>query len=148
MSESKKTFYCPRCHEKLSYLDGTMVKLNGTLTADTFSVRAQFYLPAELGRYGAIVSGDLMLKEGARVEFSCPNARCEANFTARYNHDLAEIGMRDERGREYVVVFHKVFGKHATFVVDLREHTLTERHGEDANAYSGTFERPLNFFGV
>jgi len=143
----KKTFFCPHCGEKLSFLDGTMVKMDGLLEAPTFTARAQFYFPAELGRYGAIVAGPVELREGARVELRCPSPRCGASFTTAYNHDLAEIRMVDENGREHVVVFHKTYGRRATFVVDMREHRLTATFGEHAASYAGTFERPLNYFG-
>lgn len=145
---AKKTFLCPRCREKLSFLDGTMVKLIGTLAAETFTARTQFFLPAELGRYGAIVAGDVTIREGAKVEFSCPNSRCGAGFTAAYDSNLAEILMVDAAGAEFVVVFHKIYGRRATFVVDQRARKLVGSFGEDAPGYSATFERPLNFFGV
>jgi hypothetical protein len=148
MSEPKKTFYCPQCGQKLSFLDGSVVKLEGTLEAPTFTVRTQFFIPAELGRYGAIVGGNVELREGARVEFFCINARCAANFTALYNPDLAEIRMVDEHGHDFVVVFNKVYGRRATFLVDRKARTVLGRYGEHAAAYAQTFERPLNYFGA
>lgn len=148
MVEPKKTFYCPHCGQKLSFLDGTMVKMEGLLEAPTFTVRTQFFIPAELGRYGAIVAGNVELREGARVEFFCINARCAANFTALYNPELAEIRMVDETGRDYVVVFNKVFGRRATFLVDRKARQVLGSFGEHAAAYAQTFERPLNYFGA
>lgn len=144
----KQTFYCPKCGAKLSFLDGTVVKLQGKLQAPDFSVQTQFFFPAKLGQYGAIVSGPVTLKEGARVEFFCPNPKCGVDFTAAYNPDLSEIRMVDERGGEFVVVFHKIYGKKATFVVDRAQNKLVQKYGEDADDLADAFERPLNFFGA
>ena len=145
---AKKSFFCPHCGEQPSFLEGSIVKMEGLLEAPTFSVRTQFFFPAELGHYGAIVAGNVKIYEGAKVEFFCINPRCGANFTAAYNHDLAEIRMVDENGREYVVVFHKICGLHATFLVDRQARKVQATYGEDAATYAGTFERPVNFFGA
>jgi hypothetical protein len=142
-----KTFSCPRCGELLSMLDGAMVRMLGKLETPTFSVTTEFYFPAELGRYGAIVSGSVEVREGAKVEFCCVNPRCAVSFTAPYNHDLAEVRMVDENGRAHVVVFHRTCGRHATFVIDLSARQLVSTFGEHAASYAGAFERPLNFFG-
>ena len=72
----------------------------------------------------------------------------DANFTAAYDHDLAEIQMLDGAGRELVVVFHKIYGRRATFVVDQRARKVVDQFGEDAAGYAAMFDRPLNFFGV
>lgn len=144
----KRTFYCPYCHEKLSFLDGTVIKMDGVLHAESFTVRTQFFFPAELGKYGIIVGGNVELREGTKVEFHCINPKCNKNFTAAYNHDLAEIRMVDGAGRDHVVVFNKVFGKKATFVLDLAEQTMVSSHGEHAVHYEDTFDRPMNFFGA
>ena len=145
---AKKTFYCPHCGEKLSFLDGTVVKIDGVLEAPTFSVRTHFFVPAELGRYGAIVTGGVEIRQGTKVEFYCINPRCNANFTASYNHDLAEIRMVDENDREYVVVFNKIYGRQATFVVDRTARKLVNTYGAHADSYAASFDRPLNFFGA
>jgi hypothetical protein len=148
MESSKKVFSCPRCGEKLSFLDGTVVKMDGVLRADHFTVRTSFYFSSRLGQYGTIVSGPVELREGARVEFCCPNPRCAADFTAAYDRDLAEIRMTDEDSREFVVVFNKVYGRRATFLVDFKERKLVESFGEHAGNHEAAFERPLNFFGA
>ena len=145
---AKKSFFCPHCGEQLSFLEGSIVKMEGLLEAPTFSVRTQFFFPAELGTYGAIVAGNVKIHEGARVEFFCINPRCGASFTAAYNHDLAEIRMVDDDGRDYVVVFHKTYGRHATFLIDPAAQRVVGTFGEHADAYAATFDRPLNFLGA
>lgn len=146
--EKARTFFCPHCGEKLSFLDGAIIRMDGVLACDTFSVRAQFFFPAALGQYGVVVAGDVQVEEGARVEFHCPNRLCNKNFTSPYNHDLAEVRMEDEDGRAFVVVFHKTHGRQATFLIDPQDRTVLGSFGAHAETYAETFQRPLNFFGA
>lgn len=147
-SNGKQTFYCPHCGEKLSILDGTIVKLNGELKNGKFSVRTPVYLPARLGHYGAIIAGEIKLSEGAKVEFYCPNPNCNANFTSGYNDDLAELRMVDGNGKDFIVVFNKIFGHQSTFLLDSRESQLVSVYGDHAGQYRDAFSRRLNFFGA
>jgi competence CoiA-like predicted nuclease len=142
-----KTFYCPYCNEKLSLLNGTVIKLKGTLTCDTFKCISNFYLPASLGQYGCIVDDHLNLKEGAKIDFHCSNPKCSHSFTAAYDDDLAEIKMIDEEGHEYAVVFNRVYGKESTFVADHKMKTLKSAYGKDKETYIRDFDKPINFFG-
>ena len=144
----KRTFFCPYCHEKMSFLGGTIIKMDGVLHSDTFTVRTPFYFPAEIGHYGVIVGGGVEVRDGAKVEFHCFNPTCNKNFTATYNHELAEIRMEDGNGREYVAVFNKIYGRRSTFVIDLVDNKMVSSHGDDADHYEDTFERPLNHFGA
>lgn len=147
MTEAKPIFSCPYCGQKLSFLDGTIVKLVGRLHADNFSCKTMFYVPAKLGEYGAIVGEGVRLQDGARVEFECINGACKHDLTAAYDADLAEVKMvRD--GREYAVAFNKVYGRESTFVVDITERTVVQSFGEHANQYASDFDKPINFFGV
>jgi hypothetical protein len=143
-----KHFYCPYCSEKLSYLDGTVIKMKGVLSCDTFECSANFYLPGMIGKYGSIVDEHLKLKDGARVEFRCPNAKCDRSFASHYDADLAEIKMLDDDGHEYVVVFNRIYGIHSTFVVDYKKKQLASAHGEDKKTYQRDFDKPVNFFGA
>ena len=145
--EKKQRFYCPYCNHKLSFLDGTIVKLAGRLHAEKFSCKVMFYIPAELGQYGAIVGEGVQLREGAKVEFECLNGACKENFTTAYDDNLAEIKMVDAEGREYIVVFSKIYGKKSTFLIDLKKRELLKSYGEHSEEYASEFEKPLNFFG-
>ena len=149
MSEptGKSTYLCPYCSQKLSFLDGTIIKLVGRLHADTFSCKTMFYISARLGQYGAVVGEGLRLKEGAVVEFECINGACKKNFTAAYDDNLAEIKMVDQNGQEYAVIFNKIFGKQSTFLVDLKEKKLVKSFGEHVHQYHQDFDIPKNFFG-
>jgi len=147
-TDAKRTFFCPHCNTKLSFLDGTIIKMDGVLKAEKFSARTQFYFHAALGQYGVIIAGSVEVQDGARVEFHCINPTCDKNFTAAYNQDLAEIRMVDKGGEKYVVVFNKIYGRRATFLVDPASHKMVEIHGEHADHYSDTFDRSLNYFGA
>jgi hypothetical protein len=122
--------------------------MKGVLSSDTFECTANFYLPGAIGKYGSIVDEHLKLKDGAKVEFRCPNSKCDRNFTAHYDNDLAEIKMIDDDGHEYVVVFNRIYGVHSTFVVDFKKKRLEGSFGEDKNEYLRDFEKSVNFFGA
>ena len=146
--QGKLTFYCPFCGQKLSFLEGTLVKLVGRLHATTFSCQTMFYISAKLGQYGCIVGEGVRVYDGAKVEFECVNHACRKNFTSPFNDDLAEIRMKDEDGREFKVVFNKIFGKRSTFLLDMEEQKIVETYGSDSEEYSRDPEnRRRNFFG-
>ena len=145
--KGKLLYFCPYCNQKLSFLDGTAIKMVGRLHAPTFSCKTMIYISARLGQYGAIVGEGLRINEGAVVEFECINGACKRNFTSAYDVGLAEIKMVDDAGQDYVVVFNKTFGRRSTFLVDLRERTLVSSFGEHANEDAPDFGKALNFFG-
>jgi len=143
----KYRFFCPHCGGKLSFLDGTVLKLVGRLHAEQFSCKAMFYIPARLGAYGAIVGEGVRVRDGAKIEFECIHATCKRNLSAAYDDTLAEIRMVDEEGGEFVVVFNKIFGRKATFVIDHRSRALLRSFGEDAGNLFDDMDRQRNFFG-
>lgn len=122
--------------------------MKGVLSCDTFECYANFYLPGAIGKYGSIVDDHVKLKNGAKVEFRCPNPRCDRSYTTHYDNDLAEIKMIDDDGHEYVVVFNRIYGIHSTFVVDYKKKQLESSYGEDRDTYSPDFDKPVNFFGA
>jgi len=143
-----KQFYCPYCNEQLSHFEGTVIKMKGVLSCNTFESVTNFYLPGAIGKYGSIVDDHIKLKDGAKVEFRCPNPKCDRSFTTDYDDDLAEIKMIDDDGHEYVVVFNRIYGIHSTFVVDYKKKKLESSYGEDREIYLHDFEKPVNFFGA
>jgi len=145
--KGKLSYICPHCGQKLSFLGGTIIKMNGRLHSEHFSCRSMFYIPAKLGHFGVIVSEGVRIRDGAVVEFECINGVCKRNFTTSYDASLAEIKLIDEEGNEFVVIFNKIFGKHATFLVNLKENALINQFGEDAEQFSPEFGEQLNFFG-
>ncbi len=143
----KLTFRCPYCDQKLSFLDGTVVKLVGRLHAEHFSCKTMFYIPAVLGQYGAIVGEGVRLEEGVKVDFECVNGACKRSLNAAYDDNLAELKMADAEGNEFAVVFNRIYGKRSTFIIDVKNTDVVESYGEHATDYFMTFEKKLNFFG-
>ena len=122
--------------------------MDGVLSCDAFTVRTPFYFPARLGQYGAVISGNVEVREGAVVDFHCINPRCDRSFTTQFNSELSAIRAHDSAGREFVVAFNRTMGKRSTFLIDRADKSLVEHHGDDAETYAKEFERPLNFFGA
>jgi hypothetical protein len=144
----KQTFYCPTCREKLSFLDGTIIKLLGRLHATTFTCETMFYFAAKLGTHGCIVGEGVKVFAGAKVEFCCPSACCGKDFTAPYYDGLAEILMEDERGVAFRVVFSKIFGKDSTFLLDTQRQEVVQSYGADVDhVFKDSGDRSRNFFG-
>ncbi len=140
--QGKNSFYCPECGQKLSFLGGQVLKLAGRLHAETFSCKTMFYIPAKLGDYGAIVGEGVRLHDGTKVEFECINGACKKNLTAPYDDGLAEIKMVDQQGREYIVVFNKLYGRRETILLDFQNREFLQSYGEDLRE-----ERMRNYFG-
>lgn len=147
-ADIKHTYSCPYCGQKLSFLEGSIVKLVGRLRGDNFSCKTMFYIPAKLGEYGAIVGEGVRVQDGARVAFECINGACKHDLTTAYDANLAEVKMVREDGKVFAVAFNKTYGRHSTFVVDVTEKTLVESFGEHAPQFSPDFDKPINFFGV
>ena len=74
-------FYCPHCNTNLTDLGGTVFKLKGVLKAEHFEIDTYFYLSTEVGKYGVIHDENIVLKQGAKVDFRCPNIHCDKSFT-------------------------------------------------------------------
>jgi len=142
-----KRFACPHCNQKLSFLDGTVVKLVGRLHSEHFSCKTMFYIPAQLGHYGAIVGEGVRIRDGAKVDFECINGACKHSFTSSYDDNLAEIKMLDKDGTEYVVAFNRIFGRRATFLIDVKKASVVESFGDHCKEYAFNFDKKLNFFG-
>jgi hypothetical protein len=147
-THGKMTFSCPHCGQKLSFLDGAIIKMVGRLKATTFSCKTMFYFSATLGQHGCIVGEGVRVFDGAKVEYECINHACKRNLTAPYNDELAEIIGTDEAGNEFRVVFNKVYGKDSTFVLDMQARKVTASYGGDKDViFSDVHERRRNFFG-
>jgi len=142
-----KKFYCPFCNQSLSYLDGTVIKMLGLLKSSKFDVYTNFIIPGTLGQYDGLVEGNIIIRDGVKVDFMCTNPACHRSFTTRYDDDLAEIKMIDNDGKEYVVVFNRIYGKHSTFVIDYKRKQVQQSYGEDKETYKHDFNKTPNFFG-
>ena len=112
-----------------------------------FEVSCIFYLPSDLGRYDAILPEGVTLKKGATIEFLCPE--CKANLTTEFNPELAALKMIDERNAKFVVLFNKIYGKRATYVIDFSKKSFTQKYGPDAeNIEEIDIDKNLHYFGM
>ena len=143
MSHSRQ-FICPTCNAILNQDEEETIRFLGVLRGHSFTLSTTVDLSAELGVYGAQIDKDLVMEDGCKVDFLCP--QCGRDLTASYSADLAEIKMV-EAGHEYVVVFSKVYGERTSFVVDFSTKRLVASYGEDAAGYVEQFGKNLNFFG-
>lgn len=142
--ENERLYVCPSCGEGLNREQGRFIRMDATLRGPGFAVTFPIDIPAELGAYGARYDPRVVLEEGCRVEFSCP--ACGKDFTAGYSSDWAELKLV-EGGREYVVVFNRIFGEHLSFVFDYSTRRLVGTFGDATAEYVEQFGKNLNFFG-
>ena len=145
--EGKKNFFCPFCEEKLSFFNGDFIRLMGVIDTEMLSIKAVLFLPSGLGKYGAIFPEGLKLKDGAEVEFHCPE--CKKNLTTPFNSELAVVKMQDEKLMDFYVFFNKIYGKRATYVIDYTHKSLAMKFGSDAEDIGeAEIGGELNFFGA
>jgi len=99
---------------------------------------ALILLSPQVGNYTVILPENFPLKEGEKATFHCPV--CMEELTSPVNAQFNQL-LRDRNdGGVDRVEFHRVYGKHATFVVSKGE---IRAFGEDADVY-----RHVNFFGA
>jgi len=129
----KKIFTCPHCDSVLN----PNVKI--VLVATYRKRRGMILLSPQPGNYRFICdeSVETGLKPGAKVRFSCPV--CAADLTSPANDKFAELHMGHHGQEPMKVEFSRVFGTHATIVIDGEEVTT---YGEDVETFGNT-----NFFG-
>ncbi|MHC5036453.1 MAG: hypothetical protein ACYTHM_03995 [Planctomycetota bacterium] len=99
---------------------------------------ALILLSPQVGNYNVILPEDFVLKEGEKTTFFCPV--CREELTSPLNPLFNQVLRDRPEGGYDRVEFHRVFGKHATFVVTEDE---VRAFGEDAPRY-----RNVNFFGA
>ena len=138
-------FFCPHCQRDLNPDNGPIITMKGTLDAETFSVTTDVFIPAVLGVYGRATATGVELREGARIEFSCP--ACGAALSRSADDELAQVGMRDQEGRLYLVSFNKSYGKQSTYLIDPEARQVESQYGDDAESYREDLDERLNFFG-
>lgn len=139
------SFSCPHCDAALNPGNGPIIKMMGKLEADTFSVTTDVFLPSGLGVYGRVAATGGELREGAKIEFSCPT--CGAALSSSVDDELAQVSMKDREGRVYLVSFNKSYGKQSTYVIDPEARQVESQFGADAESYREDLDKRLNFFG-
>ena len=81
------TFLCPHCGAELNPGAGPIIQMQGRLHAPHFSVTTDLFLSAALGVYGRLSADHVSLREGAKIEFHCPD--CDHSFSRSEEDDLA-----------------------------------------------------------
>ncbi len=78
-----------------------------------------------------------LVQDGDKVTFSCPV--CSEVLTSPKNKDFCELIMGGSGQNDKLVEFSRVFGRHATFIID----------GGEVSSYLGEDDDldHLNFFG-
>lgn len=142
--EPKRRYVCPFCQVELNRERPELIRMDATLEGPGFEVTFQIDIPAELGSYGARYDSRIVLQEGCRVKFGCP--QCGRDFTSEYSSDWAELKMV-EAGREFVVVFNKIYGEHSSFLFDYSTRRLVGTYGDATSDLIEQFGKNLNFFG-
>ena len=142
--DTEQHYVCPFCGVELNRERGEFIRMNATLRGVGFTFTFPIDIPAELGAYGARYDPRIVLEEGCRVEFCCPE--CGRDFTTAYSDDWAELKLL-EQGHEYVVVFSKTFGEHASVVFDYSTRRLVGTYGDATADLIEQFGKNLNFFG-
>ncbi|MBI4702562.1 MAG: hypothetical protein HY744_15690 [Deltaproteobacteria bacterium] len=149
MSEGREASYdrftCPHCDAELNPGRGPIIQMRGELEAPCFSVTTDVFVSSGLGVYEGLTATGVVLREGAKIEFSCP--QCGASFSQSGQDELAQVRMRDSAGRAFLVSFNKRFGKRSTFVIDPDKRQVERQFGDDAASYRADLDKALNFFG-
>jgi hypothetical protein len=128
----KRFYHCPECRTRLN----PNVKV--ILKAVIGDRQGLLLLSPQPGNYQIIASESLRLVEGETTELYCPV--CQADLVSKVDPNLAELAYRTDQGGQGRVVFSRVYGEHATYV--LNEESVRS-YGENAGAYSAS-----NFFGA
>lgn len=130
----KNVFTCPHCDAVLN----PSVKI--LLVIAYRKKKGMILLSPQPGNYKYICdqSVEKNLSQGAKVRFACPV--CTEDLTSPRSSQLAELRMVVPGGEPRRVEFSRVYGKHATFVIDGEDVTA---FGEDSDNTGST-----NFFGA
>ncbi len=129
----KSIFGCPHCHNVLN----PSVKI--LLVVSYKGKRGMILLSPQPGNFKFICDKSVtkVVKTGATVTFSCPV--CAETLTSNRNNKFAELERIDANGNTRLVEFSRVFGTHATFILDGND---VETFGDKACEFPST-----NFFG-
>lgn len=127
----ENNFLCPKCRAQL--VPNKKIVL---LAKPSEGPSGLLLLSPKLGEYSATTHSAFKLKDGDKVDISCPV--CHADLGDYMNNqNLARVIMVDENGEEYDIVFSEIIGQHSTYKIHGED---IERFGEDADLYT-------NFWG-
>ncbi len=144
-SPTYNLFLCPHCEAELNPGHSPIIRMSGRLDAPEFSVTTEVFLPAGLGVYGRLTATGVTLREGAKIQFACPE--CGEPFSESDDDELAQVRMAGDGGKTYMVSFNKNYGKRSTFVIDPDGRSVERQFGDDADEFRDTLDKRLNWFG-
>ena len=127
----KTVFRCPHCAHILN--PNVKVILGATIGER----RGLVLLSPEPGDFKLIADPELPMREGEMARFHCPV--CAASLISEKNDHFCELIMEKGDPKPGILEFSRVFGEHATFIIDGRK---VIAHGEDADSFED-----VNFFG-
>jgi hypothetical protein len=127
----KRFYHCPHCGTRLN----PNVKI--IVRAEIGDRQGLLLLSPQPGNYQIIASESLRPVEGEVAELFCPV--CQADLVSDVDDHLAELAYKTDQGGAGRVVFSRVYGEHATYVLNEEQ---VRSYGENAGAYSAS-----NFFG-
>ena len=119
-------YSCPKCTAILN--PGPNIILLGRY--EGYDVLLAFH--PEPGNYEVNVPYNVTIEEGEVWNFFCPV--CHENLALTMVEPLGALDMTDGRGRWHTVVFSRVAGEKATFVIS-RDAEEVEKHGVDLSKY-------------
>jgi predicted RNA-binding Zn-ribbon protein involved in translation (DUF1610 family) len=130
----KWKFSCPSCRAVLNPNVKVILKMK------CGQQQGLILFSPRLGNYKTICDQELaaQMADGDMVEFSCPV--CGDVLTSSSSTKLAEICMHQPGQRMKRLQFSRIYGEHATFI--LNGDTVTPL-GKDSSAFND-----INFFGV
>jgi len=128
----KRIYTCPACEAVLN--PSTKI----ILTAAKGKTRGLVLFSPTPGNYSAVISENLHLKSGDKVDFSCPV--CQASLVSGVNPNLVEISFHLDNGIDGKVNFSRILGEHATYFTTSES---VRSYGDNAERYGN-----INFFGA
>ncbi len=106
-----KNYVCPKCDGLLS-IDKEIIFLTKNNKGDS----ALVLLSTKIGDYSFRKNSGVNFNDGDHVNFICPI--CYENLNAdKYDKNLAQVVMVDEKGKESNIVFSKILGEKATYSI-------------------------------
>lgn len=120
-------YSCPKCTAILN--PGPNIILLGR--HEGYDVLLAFH--PEPGNYEVNVPHNVTITQGEVWDFLCPV--CHANLALPMDESLGALDMTNGRDQWHTVVFSRVAGEHATFVISRDTESQVEKHGVDLSKY-------------
>ena len=119
-------YSCPKCTAILN--PGPNIILLGR--HEGYDVLLAFH--PEPGNYEVSIPHNVTINQGEVWDFFCPV--CHGDLALYMDEPLAGLEMTDGLGKWHTVVFSRIAGEQATFVIN-REAEEVEKHGVDLSKY-------------